>query len=169
MADTVAKMRTWACPNCEYKQFHDPSNEAEMNSIFREPVFQGRPLGACPACYSGRNAQRTAQLSMLGEISGVDLSALGERRVADDSTLESTTVIEVDQYGREVQEQVGETETLAIVEGKPAVVTAPVYEPKMRSLTDEELAALKEQRDQNLDALEKVAVKEITQTKEELK
>lgn len=51
---------------------------------------------------------------------------------------------------------------IAIVKGASAVVTEPIYEPKMRGLTTKELAGLNLQRDQNLDALEQIAMREVS-------
>jgi hypothetical protein len=162
MADTIVTIKTWACPNCEYKQYHDPSNEVEMNDIFSEPRYAGRPLGACPACYAGENAQRTKQLSYLESISGSDLSALGQKNVADDATLEERRIPDMDENGQPIMEETGETRyQFNPLTGQidPVAVTAP----KMRPLTDDELAALKLQRNQNLDALSSIAVSEVSQ------
>ena len=157
----AATITTWACPNCEYKQYNDPANEQRMGEIFSEARYAGRPVGACPACWAGENAQRTKDEFYLESINGVDLSALGQTRVADDATLEATQVDDLDANGQPIMEPTGEvryqfdpmTGTINPVE---------VMQPKMRSLTTAELAELKQQRNQNLDALEAVAVKEVT-------
>jgi hypothetical protein len=165
MADTLAAIQTWACPNCMYKQYHDPTNEQEMNAIFSEPRYWGRPVGACPACWAGENDQRTKGEFYLESINGTDLSSLGQRRVADDATLEAMTKPDLDANGQQIMEQVGEHYEMHIDQSTGGVgsVLVPDYAPKMRPLTDDELAELKAQRDQNLDALENVAVAEVSQ------
>ncbi len=81
---------------------------------------------------------------------------------ASDIELQATKKPEVDTNGQPVLIQTGERERLDIINGVPAVVTEPVMESKLRDLTDIELADLKLQRNQSLDVLEKVAVKEVT-------
>lgn len=160
MADTIVKINTWACPNCDYMQYNNPANEVEMNQIFFEDRYAGRPTQACPACYAGENAQHTKGIHYLESISGVDLSRLGQKQTASDATLEGIQVPDLDENGDTIQIQTGSRWELQVDQSTGAIssVEVPVYEPKMRNLTTQELADLKEQRDRSLDELEKVAV-----------
>jgi hypothetical protein len=158
---------TWGCEHCGYFQDFDPTVPGEQARRF--PEFPGIPDGACPACYSGRNEQKVQRASTLYQVT--DLTSATDVSVASDAELESRQVPELDANGQQVLEQVGERYELRVNQSTGEIYSepVPVYEPKLRSLTDQELAELKLQAAKSRDALEAVAVKEVTQTKEELK
>jgi len=155
MNTTILTIETFGCPSCGYYQdFNSLDNPQKHASI-----FPNIPLGVCPACYTGQNDERVKRSSSLSKI--VDFSNMATITSASDVELQATKKPEVDANGQPVLIQTGEREKLDIINGVPAVVTEPVMEPKLRDLTDIELTALKLQRNQSLDELEKVAVKEV--------
>ena len=54
--------------------------------------------------------------------------------------------------------ETGEQQRIEIVDGKPTVVTEPVFSVVKRAISQEELAALKQQRDGDLDRFEAVSL-----------
>jgi hypothetical protein len=158
---TTALVTTWECPNCPFLwQFSEealgssPYDLSPAQLLEQFPEYPRLQAGKCPNCH------RQGVDSPLGLC--IDEGRMTRVRVSDDSDLESVTKEETDQDGNPVLEQVGERETLGIVDGKPAVVTEPIYEPKQRELTTKELKDLKAQRNQSLDQLETLAVKEVS-------
>ena len=141
-------IRTWKCENCIYSQDTDPT------SIFQQhpSMFPNVPLGKCPACYSkGLESNFGVPL---------DQSEMSIVNVATDETLASTTVQETDEYDQPVMIQTGERYELRVNQqtGEIYSEAVPVYEPKMRELTSQELAQLMQQRDDSLRTLEDIAV-----------
>lgn len=114
------------------------------------PDLPGLPKGKCPACF------HRGVLSTLGL--EIDLENMSTAAVATDEDIDNHQVPEFDEQELPVLVQAGEKEVLTIDNGKPTVITEPVYEPKLRELTTQELAELKQQRDRDLDKLEKIAV-----------
>lgn len=173
MNEVTLKINTWGCGLCGYSQNFDPADatlwELHINQDATITSKRGLvPQGCCPACYTGMNKERVVRDNC--SLDGVvDLSSLSTTTTASDSELESRKEVELDSNGDIVMIQTGERQRLSIVKGAPAVITEPIFEPKQRELTTKELSALKLERDSNLDSLEAVAVKEVTQTKEELK
>lgn len=153
---------TFKCPTCDYKHFalYDPYEPGRMAAEF--PEFPGIGDGDCPACFSGRNRQHLILPSKLERYSDGD--GLTVTTAASDTDLEATTKPVFDDHGQPVMEQVGEHYELQVNQSTGAVgsVLVPDYAPMMRPLTDQELADLKLQRDQNLDALAPVTVSETT-------
>jgi len=156
MNQTTIAIKTYACPECGYYQNASPYGEDVMARLF--PEFPGIPDGACPACYSGKNPQRVQQISTLETLT--DTSGLSQTTVAGNDELASRTVEELDAHGRTVMEQVGEHYELRVNRQTGEIFSelVPDYAPKMRQLTKEEVAALKNQRDDNLRKLEDLAV-----------
>lgn len=71
-----------------------------------------------------------------------------------DDNLEAQEVEDLDEHGNPIMIDSGEvTERIGIVDGAIAVIQEPVMVNKMRGLTTQELAELKEQRNRNLDSL----------------
>lgn len=162
MDTTIIKSETFVCAMCGYNQNFDPFVDGVMAAHF--PEFPGIPNGACPACYSGRNPDRTMRDCQL--FRAVDLSQLTVQTVASDATLEATEVPDLDTNGQQIMEQTGEHYELQVNQSTGAVgsVLVPDYAPKMRLQTTEELAALTLQRNQSLDELDKVAVSTVTES-----
>lgn len=163
MSDTIAKIKTWVCPNCRYSQYYSPE-DPRMDTDFAEARYAGRPSTACPACYAGENPQRIRGVYHLEVLAGGDLSLLGQRRVASDAVLEATLVPELDENGKPVMIQTGERYELRVNPDTGDIYSeaVPVYEPKMIPAPKQQVDELKLQRDQELDALASVAVKEIS-------
>lgn len=154
-------VKTWKCSTCPFRwQFSGDAlsnspydlTDVQLKQQFPEGRFAGLPAGKCPNCYS------QGQLNPLGL--SVDEAEMSVITVASDEVLEATLVPEVDADGQTVMVQTGTHKEIGIVGDSVGIVEVPVYEPKLRSLTTKELAELKLQRDQNLDALESIAVKE---------
>jgi hypothetical protein len=80
--------------------------------------------------------------------------------VATDDDLAQVTEVETDANGQTVMEQIDERYELRVDQATGMIYTeaVPVYAPKLRELTTQELADLKEQRDRNLDTIEQIAV-----------
>ena len=158
-------LKSWACPNCPYYQQFDPTDLHLVVQNF--PECPDLPLGKCPACWMGKNPQKVKQTSEMGLMLSSEGSRL-QSNVASDDVLEAKEVPDTDQDGQPIMVQTGERYELRVNQSTGEIYSepVPVYEPKMRSLTPQELAELKTQRDQNLDALEAVAVKEVTETKQ---
>ena len=166
MPITTAKVKTWICQTCPYRwQFSGDAiastpydlTDAQLKEQFPEPQFAGLTTGKCPNCFL------QGVTSPLGL--SVDISEMTEIIPATDDELGNQEVEELDANNQPIMVQTGSRWELSVDQatGKVGSVEVPVYEPKMRSLTTQELAELKQQRDQNLDALEKVAVKEVTE------
>lgn len=178
MEQTNLKITTWGCV-CEYSQDFDPGDALKWEQYItndtqlqRVAIAKGRilsPQGKCPACWLGLNDERVIYDRDLYGIT--DFSNLATTTSASDADLESRQLEMRDADGRVIQEQTGERYELRVNQqtGQIYSEAVPVYEPKMVPISQQQLAALKEQRDRSLDALESVAVKEVTQTKEELK
>lgn len=152
---TTTTIRTYGCPNCPYYQDFNPSDTIEMARQF--PECQDLPVGHCPACFMGRNPQCQRLSSEMALL----ITPAMQTNVSSDAQIESTQVPDFDEHGQPIMVQTGTRQEIGIVDGKVGVVEVPVMEQQMRQLTDEELAELKLQRDQNLDKLEAVAVSEI--------
>lgn len=168
MASTTALLKTYVCPNCQFKpdSTYDPDSQEWLDAVFPEPRYADLPLGDCPACYAGENPQRQKMTSHLEPVSGIDLShLLNQKTVASDAILEATQVPDLDENGQQIMVESGShfEQQFDPQTGETNVVPVTDYSPKMRDLTDKELAALKLQRDQNLDALSAIAVSETTE------
>lgn len=165
---TLIYKKTYACPNCQFKpdQTYDPNSQAWYDATFPQPWFAGCPLGDCPACYAGLNPQGQKMVSHMEVFSGVDLGvSLNQSLVADDTILESTQVEVVDPVtGRPQMVKIGShfEPYCDPVTGVISSIQVDDFAPQTRSLTTDELTALKQQRDQNLNALSSVNVKEQT-------
>lgn len=143
MADTIIKTQTYGCV-CGYRlQGVDPFSDYYVTTF-------GVPAGVCASCKTGK----------LGLV--LDAQDQSTHTVADDATLEATMVPDLNEDGTPIMDQVGEHQEIGIVNGQIGIVTVSDYVQRMRPLTDQELADLKLQRDQSLDALSAVAVSEVT-------
>ena len=164
----TAKVRTWICDKyplgCQHKwQFsgeavnaspHDLT-EDQLRVQFPQPQFAGLQPGKCPECYS-----RGVSSDLAVSLDPVDMSII---YVASDEELESRQVDEFDSDGQAVMVESGEYRDVLINDNwTPRFIQEPIMAPKQRQLTDEELADLKLQRDQNLDQLETITVQEVT-------
>lgn len=163
------KINTWGCA-CQYTQDFDPADaekwnrhitsDVQLQEIGRRKAITEPPQGKCPACWLGINDERVVYNRDLFGVT--DLGALSTTTSASDAELEGRMVEERDTQGNVVMVEAGSRYELRVNPDTGEIYSepVPVYEPKMRPLTTQELADLKHQRDLNLDALEKVAVKE---------
>ena len=135
---------TYGCI-CGYKVDAKAFENVDYFTTFSQGF--GVSYGTCPSC-------RDKQLAKL-----LELSEFTTHNVPDDVDLAAIQKEATDTNGQPVLIQTGEREKLDIINGVPGVVTEPVMESKLRDLTDAELTALKLQRNQSLDELEKVAAK----------
>lgn len=157
----VSNVITYVCPNCPFKwQFSGEAaatqpadmTDAQLKVQFPDPQFQGLQAGKCPACYT-----RGVASDLFLSADAADLSVV---TVADDAELEAIQVEDLDANGQPIMEQVGEhyVQQFDSSTGQTSVVTVPDYAPKMRPLTDQELADLKLQRDADASTAEAISV-----------
>jgi hypothetical protein len=144
LMDTILNKPTFTCNGCGGVFDFDLADTEAIKRYF--PLAENPVANCCPVC--GGNVS-------------LDAEPKSHVTVSSDATLEATQVPELDEDGHPITIQTGERQDIGIVNGQIGIITHPIYEPKMRSLTTQELAALKQQRDQNLDALSSIAVKEV--------
>ncbi len=162
---TTVLVKTWLCtnPNCFYSwQFEGEAASTtpfdltldQLRHQFPEPQFFGLLPGKCPSCW------------LKGESSDLylenDEANMAVIHVAADADLEAKQIEDTDGSGNLIMEQTGVRQELGVVDGAVAVVDVPIYEAKMRELNSDELRELKAQRDQILDKLDAIAVKEVS-------
>lgn len=154
---TIVKIKTWYCPSCGYTA---PSHVDSYGAKFLAK-YPGVVAGGCPSCATHPIERNHSPLELL---EGVDLDAMVRIESSGDAALEAMMVEDLDSNGEPIMIQTGERYELRVnpQTGEIYSEPVPVYEPKMRSLTPQELTELKTERDQNLDALESVAVKEVS-------
>ena len=129
MPQTTINGKTWACPECGYKQDTDPTNPYQQSPT----MFPNVPLGSCPSCYGTKG---DFQMSVT-----LDPNEFFTYTVKAPEDVEAATVPLFDN-GAPVMVDSGEVkQELAIVDGKPAVVETPVLVQDVRPLTQEEAAA----------------------------
>jgi len=156
-----AAVKTWICGNCPYRwQFSGEAVDstpydlttAQILEQFPEPQFVGLQAGKCPNCHL-KGLSSPLGLS-------IDPDEMSSITVIADGVLESQQALDVDEHGQPIMIQTGERYELRVNQQTGAVYSelVPIFEQKMRELTTQELADLKEQRDRSLGELERVAV-----------
>lgn len=154
---TEVKITTYWCGICGYSM---PASIDPYSDQFLTK-YRGVQAGGCPSCATHPNPEnrRFSQL-----VQATDLAEMVTTKTATEADLEAQEVPDLDARGNQKQVQTGTRWELQVDQsnGKVSSVPVPVYEPKMRYQTEKELSALKLQRNRNLDALESVAVKEVT-------
>jgi hypothetical protein len=149
---TIFAHDSYRCVTCPLTFSIDPTDSKEIVRHF--PECPDLASGMCPACWMRDRTESAMELLKESAIT---------TEVATDEEIAAKTVEATDDNGQTIMVESDRTTlSIGIVDGKPAVVETPILEPQMRDLTDDELTELKQQRDQNLDALESVALKEVT-------
>ncbi len=79
MSQAIIKIPTWRCPECDYAQDFEPTQEL-MNIH-----FGGIPEGKCPACFMGKNQTKEVKVCLMNKETNPDkkttITIMGEDEV----------------------------------------------------------------------------------------
>jgi hypothetical protein len=150
--------KTWFCLECGY---HLPVAIDPFGDYYTQQYLGGIEPGMCASCFTNPNPdmKKNAKLELANDLS--DPAMLISTNTSTDTELESRQVEDTDSNGQPLTVESGKV-TYELNSDTGQIVPTPVMVPKMRSLTNDELAALKLQRDQTLDSLQPNVIQEVT-------